>query len=115
MKKNLIIVFTLIPVLCLSGCLEAFLGDRTDDLIGDWDRDGSPDYKIRLNEDGTGVALSRNANDYLFDWRLDPDTDDIMYWEIDGETTRVVYYYLLKEGEILVLEWDGSPSVYEKG
>lgn len=114
MRKLIIIPLLLTLVLSLSGCLE-ILADDSAKLIGDWVRDGNSSYRVRLQKNGQGVALNKATNDYTFEWRLDPDEANIMYWEIDGASTRVVHYYLLKEDSILVLEWDGMPTVYERG
>jgi len=112
MRKLLIICPLLIAIISLSGCLGEIFGSTEAQLYGDWSKDGNSNYRIRFQKNGEGVALNQNSEDYTFSWRLDPDRNDIMYWEIEGVSTRVIHYYLLKEGELLVLEWDGMPSAF---
>ncbi len=117
-KKAVLLLGISILVLSMTGCtqIKSFLTDYTGQLCHTWSRDGDSSYKIEFNTDNTGLALNKNTNDFLFDWRFDPKDEDTMIWEIhhSSEVRVVKFYFLGENNEILVLEWDGHPTVYSR-
>lgn len=110
-KKAIVLV---VVFASLSGCVDLDILMGNPKLEGTWKQDGTKPYQIRFQEDNTGIALNDQTNDYFFTWRLDSDDKGVMYWEIDGKPTRVVYFTLLHNDNVLVLVWEGNPTVYKR-